>query len=152
MTAARTMIALLLFAAAMSAQAQILRCVDKSGKVIGFANECPPGTQAQQTGIKSAPSAPPAAKPAPTVAEQQAEFRKRQMEQQEAEKKAAEKLAENKERERACEQSRAVLKGFQSGQRITRIDPKTGERLFLDDKEYAAEMASAQRAVDANCK
>ena len=38
------------------------------------------------------------------------------------------------------------------GQRIVRVDPRTGERSYLEDAQYATEKAAAQRSVEANCK
>ena len=32
------------------------------------------------------------------------------------------------------------------------IDPKTNERVFLEDADRPAEIAQAQRTVDQNCK
>lgn len=135
-----------------TAYGQLLKCVDKSGRV-EYANVCPPGARQEQTGIKNTPaSAESPATPQKSLAEREAEFRKRQTEQQEAQAKQDKKMAENQQMQRACEDSRAYLKSLQSGNRIARTDPKTGERVFLEDKDYAGETASAQRLVDTNCK
>jgi hypothetical protein len=133
------------------ASAQVNKCLDASGKVVAYGNQCPPGTRSEETNIKNAPAPAGAAAPKST-AERDADFRKRQMEKQEASAKASEKSAEAAQRKAACENSRAYLKQLQDRQRITRTDPKTGERTFLSDADYPKETASAQRAVSENCK
>jgi hypothetical protein len=130
------------------AAAQVNRCLDATGKVVGYATECPSGTRAEETKIKSAPVAPSTQK---SLAERDAEFRKRQIEKQEAETKAGKKMAEAADRKRACEDSKAYLKALQERQRIVRVDPKTGERGYLNDNEYAGELARTQRSVEQSC-
>lgn len=137
----------------VSAQAQIMKCVGAGGRV-EFASSCPPGTKAENTGIRNAPSPASAAPASPqkTLGEKDADFRKRQIEQQESAKKAAEKAQENADRSQNCENAQNYLRGLQSGARIGKTDPKTGERVFLEDAERESEIARAQRAVDTNCK
>jgi hypothetical protein len=166
----KAMVALALMLISATAAAQINKCVDKAGKVVGYGNQCPEGSRAEPSAVKSAPppaSAPaaapagtpsaapgtPAAAPQPkTTAEKDADFRKRQMERQEAEAKDAKKTAEAANRKRACDESQAYLKALQARQRITRTDPKTGERAYLSDAEYPGEIAKTQQVVTANCK
>lgn len=133
-----------------AAQAQILKCIGAGGRV-EFATTCPPGTKAESTGIRNNPGSS-AASPQKSLAERDAEFRKRLVEQQEAAKKSEEKAQENADRKQNCESAQAYLRSLQTGQRIVRNDPKTGERIFLQDDDRAAETARAQRAVDSNCK
>lgn len=148
----KTIVALLMMTVSgAAAAAQVNKCIDASGKVVAYGAQCPPGTRAEQTGIKNVP-APAQSTQQKSLAERDADFRKRQMEKQEAETKSAKKTAESAEQRRACEQSQAYLKGLQSGQRAARTDPKTGERHYLGDAEYAKELANAQRTAAANCK
>lgn len=133
------------------AHGQLLKCVDRSGKV-EYTSACPPGTRQEQTGIRSSPASAAPAATQKSLAEREAEFRKRQTEQQEAQAKQEKSAAASQQMQRACEDARAYLKSLQSGNRIARTDPKTGERVFLEDKDYAAETASAQRLVETNCK
>jgi hypothetical protein len=148
-------IAFLVLLVPFAAHGQLLKCTGKDGRV-EYATQCPPGTQEQQTGIKSTregPSSNGAASPQQkSVAEREADFRKRQMEAQDARQKDEKKTAEDQERRAACEQAQTHLKSLQAGNRIARIDPKTGERVFLEDPDRPAEVARAQRAVDSNCK
>jgi hypothetical protein len=139
--------------ASTAAHAQLFKCIGKDGRV-EYASQCPPGTTQQATGIKSAPPAAPAgaATPQKSLAERDAEFRKRRIEQQEAEAKDAKKSGETAQRQRACDDARAYLKNLQAGNRVVKYDPKTGERIFLEDAQYGGEIAAAQRSIDANCK
>jgi len=141
--------------------AQINKCLDKSGKVVGYANECPAGTRSEGVDVKASPAPAPApamtpagaAPPQPkSLAERDADFRKRQIEKQEAEAKADKKSAEAEQRKRACEQSQGYLKALEARERITSVDPKTGERKFLSEAEYPKEVAEAKRSITANCK
>ena len=131
------------------AAAQVNKCLDASGKVVGYGAQCPPGTRAEQTTIKNAPGESSAAK---SLAERDADFRKRQAERQEAEAKAAKSNAAAAQNKRACEDAQAYLKNLQAGQRIRTTDPKTGERNYLADSEYPKEIERAQKSVASNCK
>ena len=148
-------IALLILLAPVAAQGQLLKWIGKDGG-IEYATQCPPGTQEQQTGIKSTregPSSSDATSPQQkSIAEREAEFRKRQMEAQDARQKDEKKAAEDKVDRANCEQAQIYLKSLQVGNRIARVDPQTGERVFLEDSDRPAELARAQRAVDSNCK
>ncbi len=134
------------------AQAQILKCVSASGRV-EFAATCPPGSKAENTGIRNAPA--PASTPAAsqkTLAERDAEFRKRQLEQQETAKKSEAKSREAADLSQNCESSKGYLASLKAGMRISKPDPNTGAQIFIDDSERAAEIERAQRAVDSSCK
>lgn len=149
----KAIIAIVMVLASAAAHGQLLKCVSKDGKV-EYSMQCPPGTTEQRTtifsrGTGSTPSAAPQAK---SLAEQEAAFKKRQVEQQEAQQKTDKQAAETDEKRQACEGARAYLRSLQDGLRLTRTDPKTGERVFLEDAERASETARAQRAVDQNCK
>ena len=108
------------------AQAQIMKCVGKDGRV-EFATSCPQGTKEQITGVSSKPAAPPPAKDekgaskgtdkgadkatskgadkgAPkSLADRDAESRKRQAEQQAAAAKSDKEAQDKANRQRACE-------------------------------------------------
>lgn len=152
MKAAVALIALL---APLAAHAQLLKCIGKDGRV-EYAAECPEGAKEVQTGIRSTREGPassgassPQQKP---IAEREAEFRKRQMEGAEAQKKEEAKAAEMAQNRENCERARIYLKSLQEGQRISQIDPKTGERVYLEDSARATETARAQQAADSWCK
>jgi hypothetical protein len=158
-------IGMLVLASTMTAQAQILKCVGKDGK-IEFASSCPPGTKQQETSVSSRPA--PAAAPAKddkgdkgkaaekgtpkSLADRDVEFRKNQKEKADAGAKAEKTATESAQRKQACEDSRANLKHFQERQRTARVDPKTGERVFFEEQDYVRETANAERAIAENCK
>ncbi len=141
----------LLLLTAGAATGQIMECIDaKGGKTM--AQFCPPGTvkenQLTKGGTGAASSGGPAAK---SVAERDAEFKKRSLERQEADGKAAKEKSDASDSERNCLNARAQLRTLQEGQRISRTDPKTGERSYLEDKDRPGEIAIAQRSVDQWC-
>jgi len=137
------------------AQAQILKCVGRDGK-IEFATSCPPGTKQQDTGVSNKPVAAPAAKgdaaKAPTLADRDAEFRKRQAEQKDAATKADQQASESQDKQRACESARANLQALKDRQRMYRVDPKSGERVNYDEMDYVRELPVVERQVAQNCK
>ncbi|MDB5902904.1 MAG: hypothetical protein JWM26_1782 [Betaproteobacteria bacterium] len=165
----KRLVAVAMMVMSAGAAAQINKCVDKSGKVVGYGYECQPGTTPQASGVKAAPPPAPAAgaaaaasgaasgsaspaAAAKSTAERDADFRKRQMEKQELTGKDDKKAAAAAQNQRACDELRAYLKSLQSGNRITKTDPKTGERPFLADSDYSGETAKTQKTLDTNCK
>ena len=157
----KIIIALVMMLAPLAVHAQMLKCISKDGKV-EYAAQCPTGTKEQQTGIKTAPAAPTSSDKAgdkasdkskpKSMAEQETDFKKRQVEQSEATAKQQKEDAEAAQRKRACDEARNYLTGLESGARITRNDPKTGERVFLEDDARAQEVQRAQQSVQGNCK
>ena len=151
----KAIIALSMLLVSLPAQAQLLKCTSNDGKV-EYASQCPAGTKEQSTGIRNAPSgssAPAGAASKPkTMAEREAEFKKRQTEQADAQGKQQKEAAETAQRQRACEEARNYLAGLEGGARVTRIDPQTGERVFLEDNARAQETERARQSVQANCK
>ena len=89
---------------------------------------------------------------AQTLNEKSLEFSKRQLEREESRVKQEKAEAEAKERAQRCEQAQAYVRNLQAGGRATRLDPKTGERIFLDEKEREVELADARRSADSWCK
>jgi hypothetical protein len=159
-----------------AAHGQLMKCIGKDGRV-EYANQCPAGSKEQVTGIRSGSASPSTAsenaepqkdkseaqkdkagaqkgKPEAqkSLAERDAEFRKRRIEMQEAEAKNAKKTAEDEQRKRACDDARAYLKNLEARNRVVKFDPKTGERIYLEEAQYASETAAAQRSIEANCK
>lgn len=151
----RVAIALIALLAPLAVHGQLLKCVGADGRV-EYAAECPAGAKEVQTGIRSTregPSSTGGASPQQkSIAEQEAAFRKRQMEGADAQKKEEAKAAEMALNRENCQRAQIYLRSLQEGQRITQIDPKTGERIFVEDPQRPAEIARAQQAVDSNCK
>lgn len=103
----------------------------------------------------SAPATSPARaaeKKGATLNEKALEFNKRQIEREENRAKLEKTEAEARERAQRCEQAKGYLRNLQAGGRATRLDPKTGERLFLDDKEREREVTDAGRTADSWCR
>jgi Domain of unknown function (DUF4124) len=164
-------VGLMLTGGALSAHAQILKCVGKDGRV-EFAQNCPPGTKQQDAGVRSSPA--PAAKSEAksdgksdakadakadakgstpkSLADRDAEFRKRQAEQKEADTKAAQAKADEAERQRVCQSAQSNVRALKDRQRMYRSDPKTGERVVLEEADYVREQAVAERVAAENCK
>jgi hypothetical protein len=143
------------------ASAQVFECTNAGG-VKEFAQFCPPGTVHQRQIGKSgvsmggeAGAADPAgasgAAPKSTDA-QDVEFRKRMFERQDAEAKAAQEKARAEEAEKNCLIARAQLQAVQDGQRMSRFDPATGERVQFGDDERAEETDRQRKAIEQWCK
>jgi len=151
----KAVIALIALLAPFAAHGQLLKCVGQDGRV-EYASDCPPGTKEMQTGIRSTregPSSSGAGSPQQkSIAEREAEFRKRRMEGAEAQKKEEAKAAELAQNRENCERARIYLRSLQEGQRISQMDPRSGERVYLEDPQRPAEIARAQQAVDSNCR
>ncbi len=159
-------------AAAGAAQAQI-KCWTENGKRV--CGDSPPAG-AKVTTIRGTTPAPAGAAPAApaakdaagkdektdktdkaakkgplTPAEQEQEYRKRQAESQKAAEKLAAGQRESAAKLAACEQAKAALRSFETGQRIQRTDDK-GERYFLDDAQIAQERSQARQTVQRSCE
>ncbi len=147
----KTILGLLMMAVSVGAYGQLVKCIGNDGKV-EYASQCPPGTKEVKTGIKNVPSAAPAPSQQKSLAESEAEFRKRQMEQQAASNKQAEEAKEAENRKVNCDIARSSLQALESGQRIFKTDPNTGERIYFDDNERARAVTDARRSVDSWCK
>ena len=150
----KTILTLVFLALPLGAYGQLLKCVSKNGKV-EYAQSCPEGTTEQR--LRSGPTTPAgsSSSPAPaqkSLAERDAEFKKRQIEQQEAAQKDSKKATEMAQRREDCEVAQSYLKSIDSGQRLQRTDPKTGERVFLEDAEREAEANRARSRMADACK
>lgn len=157
------LIGTLLAVTSFGAQAQILKCIGKDGK-IEFATSCPSGSKQQDTGVGSKPAAAPAAvqgdgkdaskdKGAPkSLVDRDVDFRKRQTDQKDAEAKAAQTATETADRKRACDSAQSNLMALKNRQRMSRTDPKTGERVFYDEADYQRELPVTERLAAENCK
>lgn len=150
----KVLIAFFILLAPLAAHGQLLKCISPDGRV-EYASACPPGTQEQQTGIRSGGEGPSSSTPSPqqkSLAEREAASKKGAAERQEAEKKEQLKQAEADQRRRACADARSYLASLEGGARLTRTDPKTGERAFLEDDQREKEVAYARSMIQENCK
>ena len=133
-----------------AAQAQIYECIDARG-AREFAQICPVGTVRQREVVRADEPPAPATDTKSTM-QQDAEFRKRLQERQDSAAKAAEESAKKDEAARNCMQARAQLKALVEGQRMQRINPDTGERIFLGDDERAADSERQRALIEQWCK
>lgn len=155
----RILIAILLLLTTGMAFGQVYKWVDTNGET-HYSDRPPTGkfkseSKLLSSGVIESPAAgktSDSATKSKSVAEQEAEFRKRQIEKEETDKKNQKKEAEAAQRHHNCEAARSYLKGLETGQRVAHIDPDTGERSYLDDKQRAAETERAKKQVDSWCK
>jgi len=151
-----------------SANAQVYKCIDASGKIIYSQDPCPANTKSGTvTRRVDRPSAAPAAAPAAgsadkaakgdaartgpkTTAEQEQDFRKRQQDQAKAAKEADQKSAEMQRKEENCRAARQRLAQYEIGGRLTRVNPQ-GERYYLEDAQIEQEKARARSDVAQAC-
>ncbi len=138
---------------AASASAQVYECTDAQGAK-QYSQQCPPGTVKERLVTKGGAGGTSSSSPAPakSLEKQNAEFRKRQTERAEADAKQAKEQADAADAKRNCDDARGQLMGLESGQRIARIDPKTGERVFMDDDQRAIEIGRMRKSVEHWCK
>lgn len=150
----RTLTAIATLFVACSAFGQIVECIDAKGAKT-LAQFCPPGTVKENRKSAGGAGSGSSTAPAPagkSLAEQDAAFKKRTLERQEADAKGEKEKADTKNSERNCNDARAQLKQLQDGMRVSKLDPNTGERSFLEDKDRPGEIANAQKSVDGWCK
>lgn len=150
----KIIIALLVLIAPFAAHGQLLKCIGADGRV-EYASDCPPGTKEQQTGIRSTREGPSSSAPSTqqkSLAERDAASKKSAAEREDTQKKDLQKQAEAEQRRRACAEARSYLASLEGGARLTRTDPKTGERTFLEDDQRQKEAAYARSMIQENCK
>src|SRR5258706_9792315 len=145
----RTVLLVVAFLAASSAQAQVHKCVDAAGKIIYTQDPCPANTKSgtMSRNVLSAPAVSPAASPADspadkaaaaakstapkTAAEQEQAFRQRQQEQAKASKQAQQKSAEAQAKEVNCRNARERLAQYDIGGRPSPPHPHRA-RCYID--------------------
>ena len=137
--------------AAAHASAQIYECSDAAG-FKQYAQFCPLGTVKQRLIFSGGAGAAPGAGTAESIELQDAQFRKRMQERQQAEAKAEQDKNEAAEALRNCTDARGRLRALDEGQRMSRIDPVTGERVQFGDEERAADAQQQRKAVEQWCK
>lgn len=154
--------AVLLLVLAATAQAQVYKWVDASGRVVFTDTPPPSNVKSQAMKIKPGSSAPVAdktqesAKPAdatqgktPLTENQSAQ---KQKDQEEALKHAqeAEKAAQNKVKELNCQSARSRLNSLSNQGKVKMTDAK-GNTSYVSDANRAAETAAAQKDVNTWC-
>lgn len=157
----KILLILALSVASGAVQAQI-KCWNEGGRRV-CGDTPPPGAkvttlrgpasgQAEPAPAAAAKDGAKAAKKGPlTPAEQEQEYRKRQDESAKASAKAAEEKRNAEAKKANCAQARQALVELESGLRISRINPTTGERYFLEESQIAQEAGKAREAIRSAC-
>jgi len=147
----RAAIALLALALCAAAHAQSMyKWVDEKG-VTHFSSDPPPDGRAQKIEVK--PQSPsPEAQPKPLRLE---DVRKRALELRD-ERLAKEKREEDAKREaenqkQRCLRAQNQLESLRRSRRVYSMNER-GERVYMEDKDRAAELERAQDAVSAACR
>lgn len=138
-----------------AALAQTYKWTDSNGRV--QYGDVPPGDATNITRLKGGATAgtPPAGgseakKDAKPLTPEQA-FQKRQQERTDADQKSAQERAQAEQKRVNCEQAEASVRQLESGQRVATVNA-SGERVFLEDDQRAAQLARAQKSVAEWCR
>ncbi len=146
----KSILVLLVAAAASGAFAQTYKWRDASGRLQYSDTPPPPGAKDVQQ-LRKVPAPPSSAAPAKSFEERDAEFRKRLVEKKEAEVKQAKAAEEEETRARNCAQAKGQLAALESGGRMVELNAQ-GERIALDDAGRARAKEEAQKAIETWCK
>jgi hypothetical protein len=96
----------------------------------------------------TAPAVPAPTKGPKTLAEREAEYRARSKMREEQDKKDAAEAQRQRDLAQHCQDARDMRAHVESGIRIAKVDAK-GERSFMTDEERAAQLARANKALEA---
>jgi len=144
----RLVLGALLLLAVAAAQAQVYRWVDSNGRV-QYSDRKPTEAKSAQE-VRNTVSAIGSQSGTGSAAEREQDFQKRRQEQTESQQKQQQAATEQRQKAENCQRARENLAALQSGQRIARFTP-SGERVYLEDNDRAAEVARTQQLVQANC-
>lgn len=131
------------------ASAQLYKYVDKDGKTV-YSDQPPPNVESKQIRVQSAP---PAASPAApkSALEKDKELEKGRKEARDTSKKADEAAKAAQSAEERCNAAKSNYAYYLDGTRLfKRTD--TGERVFLEEDQIAAEREKARVAMEQACK
>ena len=148
--ARRALIALVWALAALPAAAAMYKWVDEKG-VTHYSESPPPdGRKATKVEPKVVPPSGPGAAPVDWKKREQ-DSRKQRIEREQADE-ASKARAHNEYAERAnrCNQAKRDLEVLNLQVPVYSKNER-GERVYVEDKDRAAEMAAARRIIEANC-
>lgn len=122
--------------------------VDEKG-VTHFSEDPPPDGKAQKIDVKPLPpsSDAPAAPPQDWRA-RELELRQKRLDKERAERKSQQEAGV---REARCLRAQRALEQLNRQRPIYDVD-KQGNRVYMDDKERAAEIEGARKAIEASCR
>ena len=145
----RLILVALALALAPAAFAQLYKYVDKDGKTVY--SDTPPGNvDSKQLKVQSAPASPSDAPPKSALAKDK-DLEKGRKEAKDSAKKADETAERAKADEERCANATSNYKQYEAGGRFTKRT-ESGERVFLDEAEQAAEKEKARAVMDKVCK
>jgi hypothetical protein len=143
------LVALAAALAPVVASAQLYKYVDKDGKTV-YTDQPPPNAETKQIRVQSAPPAPsPAA--SKSAVEKDKELEKGRKEARDSAKKADDAGKNAQASEERCNAAKANYSYYLDGTRLFKRS-NTGERVFLEDNEIAAEKEKARVAMEQACK
>jgi len=147
----RLILAALVLAIAPAAFAQLYKYTDKDGKTV-YTDQPPANTDPKQIRVQTAPAAPAAPSDAPkTATAKDKELEKGRKEASEKAKKAEETAQREKDNEERCANATSNYKQYEAGGRFTKRT-ESGERVFMDEAEQAAEKEKARSIMERVCK
>ena len=136
---------------APSAMAQLYKYVDKDGKTV-YSDQPPANVDSKQLRLQSAPGAAEAAPaPAKTAVQKDKELDKGRKELAEKAKKSDDEAKRAQVNEQRCADAKSNLQVYEQGGRIMKRT-ESGERVFLEEKDIAAEKEKARALVAEACK
>jgi hypothetical protein len=146
----RLILLALTLAAAPLAVAQLYKYVDKDGKTV-YTDQPPANAETKQLTVPTAPPAAAAPAPAKTALEKDKELEKGRKESREAAKKADDTAQRARESEEKCSTATGNYKQWEAGGRFTKRT-ESGERVYMDEAEQAAEKEKARSIMEQACK
>jgi len=136
------LLAILLFAMACPAHAQMYKCTNERG-VVQYTDK--PGPGCKEVDIRpSPPISGTLQKPKEDLGREEAEFRKRQIDRD------ASLAEEYKAQAERCGRLRRELALLNGSRRVVRINER-GEREFMDDSVRDQQVANYEREIAARC-
>ena len=134
---------------APAAMAQLYKYVDKDGKTV-YSDTPPTNVDSKQLKIQSSPVTD-APTPAKSAKEKDKDLDKGRKEALDSAKKSEDAAKAAQAAEQRCNSARNNFQVYTEGQRLMKRT-ESGERVFLDDNQIAAEKEKARAEMDQACK
>jgi hypothetical protein len=142
----RLILVALLVCATPFAMAQLYKYTDKDGKTV-YSDTPPANAESKQIRVQTAPAVDA---PKSAVAKDK-ELEKGRKEAGDKAKKAEETAQREKDNEERCANATSNYKQYEAGGRFTKRT-ESGERVFMDEAEQAAEKEKARAVMERVCK
>lgn len=146
----RTLALLSLGIAALAANAQVYKWVDEKGRT--HYSETPPPDSKSAKKVDTGPSVAPAPAATQDWKQKEMDSRKRSLEKQQSDEATRKQAAHDEQVQKGrCRSAQRDLNILEAQAPIFHVNER-GERVYLEDKDRAAEMARARREVQTYCK